>query len=65
MREIVKLRQMIDKMIFLKRFQQKENIFENLKSGCHGNVFVTCKGNVKFYKILSVSKAHDMQERFQ
>ena len=37
--ENVKLRQIIAKIDFLLTFQQKENVFENLTSGCHGNAF--------------------------
>ena len=38
--ENVKLRLIIDKIDFSRIFQQKENIFENLTRGCHGNMFV-------------------------
>ena len=36
----VKLSQIIAKIDFLRIFQQKENFWENLTSGCHGNAFV-------------------------
>ena len=43
--EIFELRQIIAKIDFLWIFQQKENALENLKSGCHGNVFVGVMSN--------------------
>ena len=36
----VKLRRIIAKSDFSRIFQQKENFFENLTRGCHGNMFV-------------------------
>ena len=39
----VKLSQIIAKIDFLRIFQQKENFWENLTSGCHGNAFVGIK----------------------
>ena len=36
----VKLMRIIVKSDFSRIFQQKENFFENLTRGCHGNMFV-------------------------
>ena len=38
--ENVKLRRIIAKIDFSRIFQQKENFFEGLTPGCHGNSFV-------------------------
>ena len=38
--ENIKLRRVIAKIDFSRIFQQKENFFENLTCGCHGNMFV-------------------------
>ena len=38
--EKVKLRRTIAKIDFFLNFHQKENFFENLTCGCHGNTFV-------------------------
>ena len=38
--ENVKLRKIIAKIDFLRIFQQKKNLCENLTSGCYGNTFV-------------------------
>ena len=38
--EKVKLRRIIAKIDFSRMFYQKENCFENLRCGCHGNMFV-------------------------
>ena len=43
--ENVKLRQIIAKPDFPRMFQQKENFFENLTSGCNGNTFVGVMSN--------------------
>ena len=39
--EIVKFKQIIAKIEFLRISQQKEIFFLNLTSGCHGNAFVS------------------------
>ena len=43
--ENVKLRQISAKIDFLRILQQKENFFEDLTSGCHGNMFVRVTSN--------------------
>ena len=68
--ENVKLKQIIAKNNFPGIFQQKENFFENLTSGCHGNKFVgvTSKSTnlTKINLLVSMETwSHDNSDKIQ
>ena len=67
--ENVKLRRIIANIDFSRIFQQKENFFENLTRGCHGNTFVGVSSKstnlAKIALLVSMETwSHDNSDKF-